>query len=119
VVVLPSFGERYLSTILFEELRGKAQQIPTSLFRIELFLDELLLDELPKRPRGKFAERRAGWGARLLRFGASRVEMSCGNCPQTVKHLAVSANCRVYDGFPTSQLGLQEQTGGGPGRNRL
>jgi cysteine synthase A len=30
VVVLPSFGERYLSTILFEELRSKAQQIPTS-----------------------------------------------------------------------------------------
>jgi cysteine synthase A len=31
VVVLPSFGERYLSTILFEELRGIAQQIPTTL----------------------------------------------------------------------------------------
>jgi cysteine synthase len=31
VVVLPSFGERYLSTILFEELRGIAQQIPTSI----------------------------------------------------------------------------------------
>src|SRR6202166_5054953 len=31
VVVLPSFGERYLSTILFEELRRIAQQIPTSL----------------------------------------------------------------------------------------
>jgi cysteine synthase A len=30
VVVLPSFGERYLSTILFEELRNKAQQIATS-----------------------------------------------------------------------------------------
>ncbi len=30
VAVLPSFGERYLSTILFEELRGRAQQIPTS-----------------------------------------------------------------------------------------
>ena len=30
VVVLPSFGERYLSTILFEELRARAQQIPTS-----------------------------------------------------------------------------------------
>ncbi len=30
VVVLPSFGERYLSTVLFEELRAKAQQIPTS-----------------------------------------------------------------------------------------
>src|SRR5271169_2390660 len=30
VVVLPSFGERYLSTVLFEELRSKAQQIPTS-----------------------------------------------------------------------------------------
>ena len=30
VVVLPSFGERYLSTVLFEELRGIAQQIPTS-----------------------------------------------------------------------------------------
>src|ERR1700735_2766798 len=29
-VVLPSFGERYLSTILFEELRNRAQQIPTS-----------------------------------------------------------------------------------------
>ncbi len=29
VVILPSFGERYLSSILFEELRGKAQQIPT------------------------------------------------------------------------------------------
>ena len=29
VVVLPSFGERYLSTVLFEELRNKAQQIPT------------------------------------------------------------------------------------------
>jgi cysteine synthase len=30
VVVLPSFGERYLSTVLFEELRNKAQQIATS-----------------------------------------------------------------------------------------
>jgi len=30
VVVLPSFGERYLSTLLFEELRSRAQQIPTS-----------------------------------------------------------------------------------------
>jgi len=29
VVVLPSFGERYLSSILFEELRNRAQQIPT------------------------------------------------------------------------------------------
>jgi cysteine synthase len=28
VVVLPSFGERYLSTVLFEELRGIAQQLP-------------------------------------------------------------------------------------------
>ena len=30
VAVLPSFGERYLSTILFEALRSRAQQIPTS-----------------------------------------------------------------------------------------
>ncbi|MGA2921149.1 MAG: cysteine synthase A [Candidatus Sulfotelmatobacter sp.] len=30
VVVLPSFGERYLTTVLFEELRTRAQQIPTS-----------------------------------------------------------------------------------------
>jgi len=30
VVILPSFGERYLSSILFEELRSKAQQMPTS-----------------------------------------------------------------------------------------
>ncbi len=30
VVVLPSFGERYLSTVLFEELRTRAQQIPIS-----------------------------------------------------------------------------------------
>jgi cysteine synthase A len=29
VVILPSFGERYLSSILFEELRNRAQQIPT------------------------------------------------------------------------------------------
>jgi cysteine synthase A len=31
VVIIPSFGERYLSSILFEELRGQAQQIPTAL----------------------------------------------------------------------------------------
>ena len=30
VAVLPSFGERYLSSILFEELRSRAQQIPVS-----------------------------------------------------------------------------------------
>ena len=29
VVVIPSFGERYLSTILFEGLRNQAQQLPT------------------------------------------------------------------------------------------
>jgi cysteine synthase len=29
VVVIPSFGERYLSTILFEGLRNEAQQLPT------------------------------------------------------------------------------------------
>ena len=29
VVILPSFGERYLSTVLFEELRTRSQQIPT------------------------------------------------------------------------------------------
>ena len=30
VVVLPDFGERYLSTILFEDLRNEAQQMPTA-----------------------------------------------------------------------------------------
>ena len=29
MVILPSFGERYLSSILFQELREKALQIPT------------------------------------------------------------------------------------------
>ncbi len=30
IVILPSFGERYLSSILFQELRDKALQIPTA-----------------------------------------------------------------------------------------
>ncbi len=30
VVVLPDFGERYLSTVLFEGLRNEAQQLPTA-----------------------------------------------------------------------------------------
>ena len=34
VVVLPDFGERYLSTVLFEALRNQAQQLPTATVQI-------------------------------------------------------------------------------------
>jgi len=30
VAIIPDFGERYLSTILFEGLRKQAQELPTS-----------------------------------------------------------------------------------------
>jgi cysteine synthase A len=30
VVVLPDFGERYLSSILFEDLKKEAQELPTT-----------------------------------------------------------------------------------------
>jgi cysteine synthase len=35
VAILPSFGERYLSTILFEGLRNEAQQLPTAALAAE------------------------------------------------------------------------------------